>query len=139
MIMMAHTITLNLPEYVYKLLLAQATTRSLDEVAARALMQILPPVEEDLPPALHAELDSMASLSNDTLWQIAQSTMNQDKIALYDVLLARHKAKSLTPVGREWLTQLREDSEELMLRKAHAYALLKSRGHKLPTLDELRV
>ncbi|KHD05107.1 hypothetical protein PN36_21515 [Candidatus Thiomargarita nelsonii] len=137
--MTAHTITLTLPEYVYKLLQAQAITRSLDEVATRVLLRCLPPVEEDLPPALGAELESMAALSDDLLWQIAQSSMNQDKIALYDVLLARHKAGSLTPVGREWLTQLREDSEELMLRKAHAYALLKSRGHKLPTLDELRV
>ncbi len=34
--------------------------------------------------------------------------------------------------------QLREESERLMLRKAHAYALLKSRGHQLPTLKELR-
>jgi hypothetical protein len=44
----------------------------------------LPPVEEDLPPALGAELESMAALSDDMLWQIAQSSMNQDKIALYD-------------------------------------------------------
>jgi hypothetical protein len=33
--MTAHTITLTLPEDVYKLLQAQAITRSLDEVATR--------------------------------------------------------------------------------------------------------
>ena len=72
------------------------------------------------------------------LWQIAQSTMNQDKVALYDILLARHKTEPLTPIGQKWLTQLREDAEQLMLRKAHAYAILGNRGHQLPTLEELR-
>jgi hypothetical protein len=37
--------------------------------------------------------------------------MNQDKVALYDTLLARHKAGNLTPIGKEWLTQLRGKNE----------------------------
>ena len=36
------------------------------------------------------------------------------------------------------LDTLRDEADALMLRKAQAYALLKSRGYKLPTLDELR-
>ncbi|MDM8560130.1 hypothetical protein [Candidatus Parabeggiatoa sp. HSG14] len=78
----------------------------------------------------------MAHLSDDVLWQIAQSTMNQDKVAFYDILLERHKTEKLTPIDRKWLTQLREDADQLMLRKAHAYAILENRGHKLPTLEE---
>jgi hypothetical protein len=50
-------------------------------------------------------------LSDEVLWQMAQSTMNQDKVALYDTLLARHKAGNLTPIGKEWLTQLRGKNE----------------------------
>ena len=136
-----HTITLTLPEHFYQCLQnqAQQTARSLSELVSQVLMQSLPPeVEKDLPPHSQAELESMAQLSDEVLWQIAQSTMNQDKVALYDVLLERHKACELTLIGREWLTQLREETERLMLRKAHAYALLKSRGHKLPTLDQLK-
>jgi len=137
----AYTITLTLPEPVYKHLqnLAKITTRSLDEIASQVFVQSLPPkVEEDLPLSCRTELESMAHLSDDVLWQIAQSTINQDKVALYDILLERHKTERLTPIGREWLTQLREDAEQFMLRKSHAYVLLKNRGHKLPTLDELR-
>lgn len=80
----------------------------------------------------------MAFLSDDGLWQIAGSVMNKDKIALYDLLLERRRAGALTLEGQAWLDTLREEADALMLRKAQAYALLKSRGHKLPTLDELR-
>ncbi|HDN27373.1 MAG TPA: hypothetical protein ENG03_09825 [Thioploca sp.] len=139
--MTAHTITLTLPEPIYHHLQSQAqiTTRPLNDVIFKILSQSLPPeVEEDLPFNYRIELESMAHLSDDVLWQIAQSTMNQDKAALYDILLARHKTEQLTPIGQKWLTQLREDAEQLMLRKAHAYAILKNRGHQLPTLEELR-
>ena len=139
--MTAHTITLALPEPIYQHLQnqAQITTRPLNDVIFQILSQTLPPeVEDDLPFNYRIELESMAHLSDDVLWQIAQSTMNQDKVALYDILLARHKTGQLTPIGQKWLTQLREDAEQLMLRKAHAYAIIKNRGHQLPTLEELR-
>jgi len=152
--MTAHTITLTLPEPIYQHLQSQAQiiTRSLNDVIFQILWKSLPPeVEEDLPFNYRMELESMAHLSDEVLWQIAESTMNQDKVALYDILLARHKAEQLTPIGKKWLTQLREDAEQLMLRKAHAYAILKNRGHQFSmfpfsskngnietTLEELR-
>jgi hypothetical protein len=43
----------------------------------------------------------------------------------------------LTVEGRRLLTELRDEADALMLRKAHAFALLQSRGYTLPTLDEL--
>ncbi|HEY52596.1 MAG TPA: hypothetical protein G4N94_03985 [Caldilineae bacterium] len=98
-----------------------------------------PPVETDLPDDVQAELNAMAALSDDALWQIAQGTMNRDKEALYDLLLERFHAGGLTPEGREWLDDLREEADAMMLRKAHAYALLQSRGHELPALDDLRL
>ena len=135
------TITLNVSENLYAHLeaQAQATARSINEIAVRMLNHTLEPnVEDDLPPALQTELKAMAQLSDDALWQIAQSVFNSDKAILYDTLLERAKEQTLTIEGREWLTRLREESESLMLRKAHAYALLKNRGHQLPTLAELR-
>jgi hypothetical protein len=138
--MTVQTITLSLPETLRKQLEAQARAkaRSLEEVAVQVLVRSLPPpVEDDLPLALQAELKAMRHLSDESLWQIAESTMNADKVALYDVLLERLHANMLTPEGREWLARLREEADALMLRKAHAYALLKSRGHKLPALEEL--
>lgn len=66
----------------------------------------------------------MGHLSDDSLWQIVGSAMNPDNVAFYDVLLERHQTGDLTVEGQEWLARLREEADALMLRKAHAYALL---------------
>ena len=73
-----HTLVLNLPDSLYQQLEAnaQATKRPLSEVALRNLAQSLPPLEDDLPPALKEELAALASLSDSVLWQIAKSVMN---------------------------------------------------------------
>lgn len=60
----------------------------------------------------------MESLSDDALWPIGQSMMNLDKVAMYDALLERNRAGTLTPEGRNWLTDLRYEADALMLRKA---------------------
>ena len=135
------TMTLTLPEDLYEQLAAQAqaSARSVDEVVVQTLVRSLSPqIEDDLPLSLQEELKAMASLSDEALWQIARGSMNRDKLALYDVLLERHLANTLTPEGQTWLTRLREEAEALMLRKAHAYTLLQNRGHQLPSLEELR-
>lgn len=139
--MTIQTITLGLPETIRKQLESQARAkaRPIEEVALQALTRSLPPpVEDDLPAALRAELKAMSRLSDQSLWDIAAGTMNPDKVALYDVLLERLQDQTLTSEGREWLARLREEADTLMLRKAHAYALLKSRGHALPAPEELR-
>ena len=139
--MSVYPITLNLPEALYQRLVAKAQTetRTIHDLLVETLVSSTPPtVESDLPLALQIELKAMEALSDSALWAIAESMMNSDKVALYDVLLDRHQAGTLTAEGQELLTQLREESDCLMVRKAHAYALLKSRGHQLPTLQELR-
>lgn len=95
-------------------------------------------VEDDLPAPLQAKLKALGQLSDEALWAIAQSTLNPDKLALYDTLLERLHEQPLTSEGREWLTRLREEANALMLRKAHAYTLLQGRRHSLSSLNELR-
>jgi hypothetical protein len=139
---MEYTVTVKLPKHLYERLETQSRSVAspVDEIVVQTLARTLPPiVEKDLSPALQMELTALEHLSDDALWQIARSTMNCDKVALYDVLLDRHQAGALTPEGQEWLTHLREEAEALMLRKAHAYALLQSRGHQLPSLQELDI
>jgi plasmid stability protein len=137
---MIRTITVTLPEDLYEQLEARARTaaRSVEDVVTQTLARSLPPTAEpNLPPAVQAELNAMEQLSDEALWTIARSTANDDKVALYDLLVERQDAGMLTPEGRSLLTQLRDAADALMLRKAHAYALLQSRGYTLPTLDEL--
>lgn len=139
--MTVRTMTLNLPEQLYVHLVdqARAAARSVDDLIVEALTRATPtPVEDDLPSTLRVELKAMEVLSDEALWVIAQSQMNEDKVALYDLLLERKQTGELTPAGQELLDDLRNQADFLMVRKAHAYALLKSRGHRLPSLNELR-
>ncbi len=139
--MAARTITVTVPEEVYTLLDARArsSSRSVDELVTQAITRDLPPaVEPDLAPSLRAELNAMEFLSDEALWAIARSTANEDKIALYDLLIDRQNSGALTPEGRNLLDELREETDALMVRKAHAYAILHARGHRLPPLDQLR-
>ncbi len=133
--MFSLTVTLDLPEQLYEHLAAQAQVadRPLSAVVVETLARNTPlAIEEDLPLTLQRELKAMDALSDEVLWTIAQSTMNPDKVALYDLLLERQQDGDLTLEGHELLNRLRHEADALMLRKAHAYALLKSRGHSFP-------
>lgn len=136
------TRTIEVPEALYTQLeqRAQAAAQSVDVVVIRTLASSLQQAPEpDLPQAVQDELAAMEHLSDQALWAIARSTMNSDSLALYDGLRDRKEEGSLTPEGQQWLARLTQDADALALRKAHAYARLKSRGHQLPTLAELQI
>ena len=88
-------------------------------------------MENDLSPELRNELEAMSRLADDALWQIAESEMNPDKVALYDTMLDHLQNNQLTAEDQATLDQLRNESQILTLKKAHAYALLQKRGHML--------
>lgn len=137
---MSRTLTLTIPDALYQHFEVKARARqsSVDDYVLETLhRQSPPPVEDDLPPDLQAELRAMESLSDEVLWAIAKSRMNDDKVALYEVLLERNRANNLTVEGQELLESLGKDADYLMVRKSQAFALLQSRGHSLPTLEEL--
>jgi len=77
------------------------------------------------------------SISDDDLWKIARGVFPTGHRRKYDRLLEKNSAGRLTAAEREQLQDLRLASECLMLRKAHAYALLKWRGHILPALNQI--
>lgn len=129
-----------LPEILYNKLKIRAHTnaQSVDDFVIQTLTLALPPTaESDLPIAMQSELTAMEQLSDDALWAVARSVASDDTIAVYDMLLERQHVAALTPEGQHWLERLRNDADSLMLRKAHAYALLKARGYALPSLNEL--
>lgn len=133
-------ITVTVPETMYTQLEVEvrAHARSMDEFITQTLTRTLPlALEPDLPSSVEAELQAMEHLSDEALWAIARSQANDDKVALYDLLIERQDAGALTSEGKKVLTQLREETDALMVRKAHAFVLLRDRGYPLPTLDEL--
>ena len=72
------------------------------------------------------------------LWQIARRDLADDRIALYEDLLAKNQDGDLKADEQSALNVLREEADLLMLRRSYAYALLKWRGHRIPTLSELQ-
>ena len=128
---MLQTITLQLPEMLYRRLeqTARATQRPLDEVVLHALEAGSPPFWEDAPEEFQSDLAAMDRMDDAALWQIAQSRRSPAELARYDELLARAQSNSLTAAEQIELRDLRDDADRFVLRKAHAAAVLRWRGH----------
>lgn len=127
-------VTLQLPEPLYRRLLntAQATRRPVEEVIVHAVEVGSPPAWEDVPAEFQADLAAMDRLDDAALWRIAGSRMSATTDDRYDELLERNREGELTDAERVELQRLREEADRFMLRKAHAAALLRWRGGRVP-------
>ncbi len=137
--MTAQTATIQIPQTLYRRLerMAQLTRHSLEEVVTRTLESSVPSLPESMPEEMRNDLLALEGLSDDSLWQVARSQVGAERHEQHSELLAKNRAGTLTEAEREHLTWYRTEADQLMLRKAYAYALLKWRGHRLPTLAEL--
>jgi hypothetical protein len=135
---MSISVHLQVPPSVYRLAkkTAEATSRPVEQVLVDVL-SAASPGSEDLPQELQTELDAFAQLSDNELLSIARRTFPADQRRIYDRLLKKNSAGTVTSAEREQLKELRQASEHLMLQKAHTYAILKWRGHVLPSLTKV--
>lgn len=89
-------------------------------------------------PAEHqAALAALDRLPDEALWDVARSRIGEDEMMRYELLLDRHSGGVLSLLESEELGLLRTAANRFMLRKAHAAALLKWRGHIIPPADKL--
>jgi hypothetical protein len=132
--MEVETITLKLPEYLYRRLVshADATRRPLEDVILHALTVGSPPIWEDAPAEFQPMLAEMDRMDDETLWGIALGRKTVAEMARYEDLLAKNKDDQLSEVERLELARLRNEADQFILRKAHAAALLRWRGHPVP-------
>lgn len=140
--MTARTITVTIPEMLYLQIeaVAHSSVQTMDAVVVQTLERTIPPqLAALLPVPLHAEINAMEHLSDEALLAIAYSVAPRERGEQMDTLIASKQAGGLAADAQEQLMRLRNESEALMVRKAHAFALLKSRGHTLPKLDQLPV
>lgn len=140
--MIERTITVTIPERLFLQLeaAARSSAHSLDAVVIQSLERSIPAhLSALLPGELQAELQVMEQLSDAALWAIASSTLAADQIASMDQLILLKQAGTITPSQQTVLTAQLDAADALMVRKAHAFVLLKIRGHHLPPLDELPV
>lgn len=135
---MAQTVTLELPQTIYlpARRMAEATNRPLEDLLVCALKASLPPLD-GLPPELVEDLVGLESLDDEALRQVMVSKVPTAQQRKLDRLLRKNQAGTLTEQERQELDQLQHKADRVMLRKARAAVLLRFRGHRLPTLEEL--
>jgi hypothetical protein len=136
---MAQTVTLELPQTIYlpARRMAEVTNRSLEDLLVRALEASLPPLD-GLPSELVEDLVELESLDDESLRQVMVSKVPTAQQRELDRLLRKNQAGTLTEQERQKLDRLQREADRVMLRKARAAVLLRFRGHRLPTLEELR-
>lgn len=125
------TVTLDIPDALYQRLrgTALATKQPLEHLLLRAPSLGSPPAWDDAPPEFQIDLAALDKLDDDALWLIARSRRTVAELARNDELLARNAAGLLTGPERAELERQRHDLDLFVLRKAHAAALLRWRGH----------
>lgn len=132
-------LTIELPESIFRSLahLAELTQQSPETLAAQSIVGNLPPSVENAPPEMQGEMLTMQRLSVDELLKIAHSqvpTAQQERLL---TLLEKNQAGSITAEEYQELVDLRLAADRLMVHKAYAWAVLRWRGHPVPTLNEL--
>ncbi len=137
--MTATSVTLQLPEYLFVRLqhAAQAMRQPLDEVLVRAVEVGSPPTWDDAPAIFQADLAALDKLDDESLWRIARSKQTGQDWNRYQHLLDKLASRTITVEERAELASLRTESDRFMLRKAHAAALLRWRGHQIPPAGAL--
>lgn len=136
---MSQSVTLELPE---EMLLryqqgAAAARKSLEKFIVDRLSEAIPPLVDEGHTSIDEELATLESLDDQALWAIAQSHLPSYQQERYDALLTQNSQGALTDSETVTLHALGEEARRLTQKKAHAYMLLKWRGHTIPTLDTI--
>jgi hypothetical protein len=94
---------------------------------------------EDAPAIFQADLAALDRLDDSALWRIVHSMKPEtaEETERYQLLLDKNANRLLTAAEQHELAQRRLEGDRFMLRKAHAAALLRWRGHSIPPLEQL--
>lgn len=117
---------------------ATAARKSLEDFLVERLMEVVPPLVDDLPSSLQEELKTLEQLDDDTLRQVARSQLSPVHQRQYSRLLTKNSRGTITTREQELLSTLGEQARLLTLKAAHADMVLKWRGHRVPSLEELQ-
>jgi hypothetical protein len=138
--MTGQTIAIQMSPPLYRRLerLAELTRRPLENVVVQTLDSNVPPLPDELSAEMRGDLLALEYLNDDALGQVARSTVGPEQQEQISLLLEKNRLGTIVESERVTLAQLRQEADQLMLRKAYAYVLLKWRGYRLPALAELQ-
>lgn len=132
-------LTIELPEPIFRRLkeMAELTNQSPETLAAQSITGNLPPSVENASLEVQADLLTLQTLPVEELYRIAlsQVPLSQQKRHLF--LLEKNESGSITSDERQELSDLHQTADRLMVRKAYAWAILRWRGQRVSTLEEL--
>ena len=134
-------VEIELPDSVYRQLarIAEETAQPIAALAAQSVISNLPPSVEDTLPELRAELLELQTLATEALLSVAQSETSSSEYTRQTELLEKNEDGQLTEPERQELSQLRLAADRLMLRKSYAWSMLRWRGQRVPSLEELPI
>src|SRR5262245_44619280 len=98
--MAGRTITVNLPEALYERVkeTAEASSLSPEEALIQFIAVSFPILEDDLSPDIRSELAAWSLLSDAKLWEIVDSTMDEDQQTQMETLAELSKRRPLTEI-----------------------------------------
>jgi len=122
------------PDELYERLQREANAARvpIEDVAARALATGLPPGLNDIPERHRDALRHLETLPDTDLWAVLRERFPAESAARQAALLDAHAHGRLSATERAELRRLSDAANRLMLRRAHAAALLRWRGHTVP-------
>jgi hypothetical protein len=122
------------PDELYERLQREAAAARvpIEDVAAKALATGLPPGLDDIPVRHRDALRRLETLPSGDLWDVLRERFPDESTARQADLLDRNSREVLSPKERTELRRLGNAANRLMLRRAHAAALLRWRGHTVP-------
>lgn len=86
---------------------------------------------------MQAELLSLQTLPIDELVKFAHSKVTLNQQQRHEELLEKNQIGAITSPEQQELRELSLAADKLMLKKAYAWAILRWRGYRMPTLEEL--
>lgn len=125
-------ITITLSEQTYQRVQKRANQRT--RSVADALEQVVEATlsnttaEEAALSEIDSELEQLAFLDNDQLWQAARLTVPVEKSDKVERLLQKYKQEGLIESEQEELAHLQQFEHRIMLVRAEAAILLQERG-----------
>jgi hypothetical protein len=133
------TIVIDIPQGLYQRLqrFTALSRQSLESIVLQTLDANVPSLPENLPETMREIWFALEKLDDDTLWEIARSTISQQHQEQYSLLLEKNSQGTLVTSEQTLLEKLYFEANQYMLRKAYANVMLKWRGYQLPTLAEL--
>jgi hypothetical protein len=131
-------LTLELPEDIYERV--RRAAKGMNQPMEKALVNIVraaTPSLEKVPAEYRTELEAMEDLGDEDLWRILRGRPAAAKQRRLEGLLDKRQRGSLNERETQALSELRLDGDRLLLRRAYAALLLKYRGHRIPTIEDL--